>query len=218
MANDDKSPLEYRHAPEVAEIARKLIAAVADHHELVNAHIVYVFRTKASKSRGHETWGKARKPTGLQAWLANPEQTHDVWSEPWPFFVIEIAWDVWQRLDDGQKVALVDHELCHCAVGYSEDGELQLSMRHHDVEEFVGVIKRNGLWRESVQDIGRVSAEQLELSFERVGDTSPSVAGVPLQAIADGVGGEVVNGEIHVDLDNPKRTRRSRAKTPVGVG
>ena len=216
MAADDKSPLEWRSAPEVAELARDLITRVAAHHDLVNAHIEYVFRSKASKSRGHETWGKARKPTGLQAWLANPEQSHDNWGEPMPFFIIEIAYDVWQRLDDNGRMALVDHELCHCAVGWDEDGDMQLSMRHHDVEEFLGVISRNGLWRESVQEIGRVSAEQLQLAFDR----APDPVKVPLEAVAAELGGEVgADGAIHVNLDNPKpKRRRSRSeRTPVGV-
>lgn len=164
-------PNEYRPAPDVAEIARLLIVRVAQHQELVNARIEYVFIKDAPKSRGRETWGRARKVTGLQAWLSNPETLpHPAgFVVPSEFFVIEISHSVWLTLDDGQKVALVDHELSHCAITYDEEtGAPKLAMRHHDVEEFVGVITRNGLWKQDVQYLGICAAEQLRLDVDRV--------------------------------------------------
>lgn len=161
---------EYRPAPEVAEIARQLITRVTGHQELVNAPIVYVFRDEASTTRGRTVLGKARKISGLNAWLSHPELTPrpGSFSEPGEYFVIEIAHDCWERLDDAQRVALVDHELSHCAVGYTEDGRMQLAMRHHDVEEFLGVLDRNGLWKEDVQRLGIVASEQLSLALDRI--------------------------------------------------
>jgi hypothetical protein len=173
---------EYSPAPTVAEIAHQLIHRVEQHHNLVDAHIEYVFIKEAPKTRGREVWGRARKIGGLGAWIANPQQTKRPalgagFTEPWPFFVIEISHDVWTCIDDSQRVALVDHELSHCVVEYDEDsGEPKLGMRHHDVEEFLGVITRNGLWKQDVQSLGIAASEQLSLALDRI----------PAQAAAEG--------------------------------
>lgn len=161
---------EYKPAPEVAEIARQLITRVTQHQELVNATILYLFRSEAATSRGRTILGRARKVTGLNAWLSHPDliPRPGCFTEPGEFFIIEIAHDTWARLDDSQRVALVDHELSHCAVGYTEDGRMQLAMRHHDVEEFLGVLNRNGLWKEDVQQLGIVASEQLSLALDRI--------------------------------------------------
>lgn len=173
-------PAEYRPAPEVAEIARQLITKVTQHQELVNAPIVYLFRSEAAKSRGRIILGRARRITGLNAWLSHPELTprpERSYSEPGEYFVIEIAGDRWGMLDDNQRIALVDHELSHCAVGYNDDGEMQLALRHHDVEEFLGVLDRNGLWKEDVQQLGIVASEQLSLALDRIPAQASTDAG-----------------------------------------
>lgn len=159
---------EYRRAPEVAEIARQLITRVTQHQELVNAHIEYVFIAKAPTSRGRSVLGRARKLTGLSAWLSHPEQHQGSFAEPFPYFVIEISHDTWRDLDDNQRIALVDHELSHCSVGQDDEGATVLAMRHHDVEEFLGVITRNGLWKGDVQQLGIVASEQLSLALDRI--------------------------------------------------
>lgn len=165
---------EYMDAPEVAEIARDLIAKVASHNDLVDARIAYVFIRKAPTSRGHQIWGRARRITGLQAFLSNPEQPRTSFAEGAEYFVIEISHDIWQGLDDGGKRALVDHELSHCAMVWDEDDQTWvLAMRHHDVEEFIGVLQRNGLWRPVLQDMASHAAEQLALAFDRIADATP---------------------------------------------
>ncbi len=169
---------EYKPAPEVAEIARQLIAKVSQHQPLVDVDIVYLFIKDAPKSKGREVLGRARKVSGLQAWLGHPEiSPAKAFAEPTDFFVIEISHNTWMRLDDSQHVALVDHELSHCAVDYDDQtGEPILKTRSHDVEEFIGVINRNGLWKEDVQQLGIVSSEQLSLALDRI----------PAQASTDG--------------------------------
>jgi hypothetical protein len=104
----EKDPVEYRQADEVERIARDLIYDF--HTHLATARIKYVFRSQSAESRGKEVWGRARKVTGLNAWLAGKEKP-GVKCEPLPFFVIEISEPVWKILDENQKQALVDHEL-----------------------------------------------------------------------------------------------------------
>jgi len=56
-------------------------------------------------------------------------------------FEVRVAEDVWMKLNEIQCLALLDHELFHCAI---QDGKPFL--RPHDVEEFYGVIARYGAW------------------------------------------------------------------------
>lgn len=141
---------EWRHAPEVHAIAEEVID---DHHpHLANAPIRYVFRDTASVSRGRVVLGRARKVSGLNAYLVGLVGRERV-DPPADFFVLEIAADEWQRLDIKQRVALVDHELCHLWVEEPADPleHRKLRIVGHDVEEFTEVIQRHGLWRPSVK-------------------------------------------------------------------
>jgi predicted metallopeptidase len=140
--------VDYSPAPEVAKIADSLIES--DHQELAPARIDYVFRSKASRSRGHVVLGKARKITGLSAFLAGNGND--------PFFVVEIALDEWVMLDEDGKRALVDHELCHLNM----DDEGGLDLRGHDLEEFEAIVRRHGLWREPLQSFAVAVQEAFE--------------------------------------------------------
>lgn len=134
----------YTDAPEVADVAQPLIDTI--HTRLTDVPLRFVFRSEAAVTKGHEVWGKARLVTGLNAHLAGPIIAGGLtWDR---LFVIEIANDIWLELDDRQRTALVDHELSHCWA----DGE-KLTLRGHDVEEFAGVIRRWGLWRESLRGV-----------------------------------------------------------------
>lgn len=137
---------EHHPAPSVAVIALDLIGST--HTRLVDVPIVYVFRSSAQISKGRIVLAKARKISGLNAFLAamasgdleqHPEFGHS-------FFCMEVAGDQWLLLDEAQRVALVDHELCHFDVEYNEEGLRELTIRGHDVEEFVEVVRRHGAW------------------------------------------------------------------------
>lgn len=157
---------QYRLAPEVANIASALIA---DHHrDLVEngfVRIEYIFRDEAAVSKGREVWGKARKISGLNAFLSRIETGHIGPEDPEAYFVIEIAEDVWNVLSHRQKVALVDHELSHLSVQIDakDEDKTALVIRGHDLEEFVSVVQRHGLWRADVEHFAKVGAEQLSL-------------------------------------------------------
>ena len=144
----------YSPAPEVEAIASQLID---DYHpDLIGAPITYVFRTPAAMSGGREVWGKARKITGLNAYLAGGPEGADA------FLVIEIALDVWEQLTPAKRHALVDHELSHC----SWDPLEGCSTVGHDVEEFAAVISRHGLWTTTLDTF--VRAGQLRLEAEDI--------------------------------------------------
>jgi predicted metallopeptidase len=147
-------PTEWWTAPEVEEIAEKLIA---EHHpHLADVKIRYVFRDEAAKSRGRTVLGKARKISGLNAHLVGLVGRNHVDGEV-DFFVIEVASDTWRQLDDKQRVALVDHELCHLNIEEPEDAtkDRKLVLRGHDLEEFTEIVQRHGLWKPDVDEFAR---------------------------------------------------------------
>lgn len=139
----------HRPAPAVARIAATLIGQ--HHTHLADVRIDYVFRSETAKSNGKAIWGKARKITGLNAFLATPEDERPVDDDIDEFFVIEIAEPVWAILSENERKALVDHELCHCTTE-QKGGELKLKLRPHDLEEFVQIVRRHGLWRDDVEN------------------------------------------------------------------
>lgn len=152
----------FRPAPAVERIADKLIR---NHHtDLTDVEIRYVFRSEAAKQNGKTILGKARKVSGLSAYLAQPEPGETPSGDA-DLFVIEIAEPEWADLTDAQRVALVDHELCHCTTSFDEDTEtLKLKTVPHDLEEFRAVVERHGLWRPDVEDFAHTIA-QAELNF-----------------------------------------------------
>lgn len=91
---------KYHVADQCAAIGRVLIDHVLAHREIANASIAYVFREKM-KTRDRVVWGKASKASGRESFFAGFD------------FVIEINWEIWRKLSDMQKLALVDHELSH---------------------------------------------------------------------------------------------------------
>ena len=125
----------------------------AHHEHLSDARIVVLFRDPPSMSKGKLVLGTARKGTPAERALAAEE----------PDFVLMLAAGPWRSATVAQRLALLDHELCHC-VGDTENG---WSMRGHDVEDFTEIIERHGLWKEDLEEFGS-AVRQLELPLEEV--------------------------------------------------
>ena len=51
-------------------------------------------------------------------------------------------------LTEKQRLALIDHELCH--IVRDVDSDSGFSMRSHDIEEFAAVVERHGAWKADV--------------------------------------------------------------------
>lgn len=66
--------------------------------------------------------------------------------------------EYWETMDDEQRVALLDHELCHLALAVDKDGfprsdghgRKMYRIRKHDLEEFRDVVRRHGLWQTDI--------------------------------------------------------------------
>lgn len=151
MARRPKTPkvaLTYELAPAVEAIARTLID---EHHpHLLSKRILYIFRSRHAKSGRRIVMGRAKIISGLNAFLAMDEYGsavkenvlgEEVGEAPDPFFLIEIAKDLWMGMDPATRRALVDHELAHCGI----NGEKICTMPH-DVEDFTAIVRRHGLW------------------------------------------------------------------------
>lgn len=155
-------------APEVKAIAQDLIAGY--HPDLAPAYFYHVFVRDTPISKGREVWGRVKVVGGIASYLMSKEFPAAGNAEP--FFVMEIAADVWTRIKYAQKIALVDHELSHCYL--KED--LRPAIDGHDVEEFVGVMRRQGTWRESVRDLLEAAheSESMPLLAATVGESTPA--------------------------------------------
>ncbi len=171
--------VEYSPAPAVAAIAQRLIK---EHHvHLAGERIVYVFRSEHAKEGGKAVFGKARKIGGLNAYLSMTEDGNED-----DYFVIEIAYDIWLGMSDGQRVALVDHELSHCIIKYAENGDMSLAIAPHDLEEFNAVVKRHGLWRSDVKQFLEAASGQLRLLDDETGEIMHGIVEEAARRINDG--------------------------------
>lgn len=139
----------FTEAPEVQEIATRLISEVSEHGHLAEAKIAYLFReAKTWRSKGKVTLGRAKKLAGDTRFLARDVD-----------FTITINAEIWRDLTPAQRVALVDHELSHCGYEYDAKGRRKWTIEDHDVNEFSGVIRRHGLWMEDVKAFAKAVRE-----------------------------------------------------------
>ena len=80
---------------------------------------------------------------------------------------------VWQNIDEKTRRALIDHELCHIAWDCTSNGDLKVdgegrpvwSIVGHDYEDFIGVVKRNGMWIHEVKRFFKGTADQVQLGL-----------------------------------------------------
>lgn len=134
----DKGP-KYTHAPEVEELAAKLIN---DHHShLAEARIKYLFRNGKWQSKGKSTLGKAKLAAEDARFLGQYD------------FIIMISTDAWNSAVPAYREALVDHELQHLDCAEDKAGNKKWSIQDHDVQEFVSVVRRHGLWEVDLQKL-----------------------------------------------------------------
>lgn len=106
------------------------------------------------------TWQKARMIYQLANWFGHI-----------PDFVITIDANYANECTDTEFCALVEHELYHCAQKlnafgmpkFHRDGSPDYGIRGHDVEEFVGVVRRYGATSESVASMAMAAMSKPEI-------------------------------------------------------
>lgn len=147
-------------APEVDAIGRQIIEQ--HHQHLVGYPVRFVFRTPRRVLRGSECLGTAEIISGRFAhFVMNEDEMAMEGQDKGPrMFWIEISLEDWEEsLSAAQQRALVDHELMHCDLEETEDGDLRMTTRPHDIEEFNEIVKRHGLWKSDLWEFGLTVAE-----------------------------------------------------------
>lgn len=140
---------EISEAEDAREIGEELIPQY--HQHLQDARILYLFTTKKRTKNGKLTLATASKATSIMRFIGRGVN-----------FVLLFGKEEWKDLTYKQRVALVDHELCHCEAKYTDDGEREWTIRGHDVEEFSEVVERHGLWLSDLREMAH-AIEQLSL-------------------------------------------------------
>lgn len=147
-------------APELSAWAQDTILAEdgplhnPDHAHLIDADIGFLWASSAFSKRGRTVIGQAEqvmiRAGGWQK--ARQEQQLRDWFGHVPEFLITLAADYCVQCSDMEFCALVEHELYHVgqqqdefgAPAFYKDGRPKLMLRGHDVEEFLGVVRRYG--------------------------------------------------------------------------
>lgn len=176
--------VEFAAAPGLAAWARAAFLEedgpfyVDEHAHLAEAWIAWAWAFVPGRTRGRSiigetqlaaprgsTWSRLRDAATIAGWWrAMPDAERGADSEG-PDLLITLYAPWCTAADDGSFGALVDHELCHCGQaldGYGAPrinqttGRPQYEIRGHDVEEFVGVVRRWGA--RALPDVERMAA------------------------------------------------------------
>ncbi|MBC3345429.1 hypothetical protein HU811_02115 [Pseudomonas sp. SWRI196] len=125
-----------------------------DHAHLIDADVRVMWASSAFEKQGRTVLGQAEQVAfragGWQK--ARMEQQMRDWFGDVPAYIITLAADYCAQCSDADFCALVEHELYHIAQAkdqygapkFTQEGLPKLEMRGHDVEEFVGVVRRYG--------------------------------------------------------------------------
>ncbi|BCD88046.1 hypothetical protein PSm6_44530 [Pseudomonas solani] len=125
-----------------------------DHAHLAEADLEFMWASTAYRKAGRMVLGQAEQVAfRVGGWQrARGEQQMGEWFGRVPDFVITLAADYSSICSDADFCALVEHELYHVAQAldeygapkFTDAGLPKLTLRGHDVEEFVGVVRRYG--------------------------------------------------------------------------
>ncbi|MFI7782645.1 hypothetical protein EN46_01960 [Citrobacter amalonaticus] len=126
-----------------------------DHFHLTGADIAFMWASHGFTKKGRTVLGQAEevmfRAGGWQK--SRMEQQMHEWFGHQPEFIITLAGDFCLECTDLEFCALLEHELYHIAQErdeygapkfYRETGKPKLCLRGHDVEEFIGVVRRYG--------------------------------------------------------------------------
>ncbi|PRD13102.1 putative metallopeptidase [Pantoea coffeiphila] len=166
-------------APEIGEWVQSQILSVdgnlhnPDHGHLIDADLRFMWASSAFAKQGRTVLGQAESVMmRVGGWQkARMEQQMYEWFGEVPKFIITLAADFCVQCTDLEFCALVEHELYHIAQqvdefgapAFTREGQPKLTMRGHDVEEFVGVVRRYGA-SDDVQQLIDAAAERPEVA------------------------------------------------------
>jgi hypothetical protein len=101
-------------------------------------------------------------------------------------FVILLNEEVWNDAEFtvDQKKALLDHEMCHAARAYDDEGEPKIDAkkrpvwrtRKHDLEEFTGIVERHGIWKHDLERFAEAIMRKRRPLLPGLGDAPLDIA------------------------------------------
>jgi len=146
LLTEDSHPLLYVRL-------RDLIAA--HHGELLDARIALAWCTSWKLDvDGHQVLGRCRRATDLDREL-----------HAWDFVILlNREWWEHEQCTPLQRDALLDHELCHATTRDDPHtgepqrdarGRICYRLRKHDLEEFIAIAQRWGVWKRDLELFAR---------------------------------------------------------------
>jgi hypothetical protein len=160
LADKLRLPEQFAPAPELLEwalatfVARDSKLFNPEHAHLAHATVGFLWTNVANRKnqrvivgqaeapQGKGSWGSARSMFQLRRWFG-----HDL------DFLITIDAVYAAGCTDAMFCGLIEHELYHCAQArdqygvpkFTKEGRPVFGLRGHDVEEFIGVVRRYGV-------------------------------------------------------------------------
>ena len=148
-------------APELEEWARATFIEDGsaleneDHAHLQHARIGFCWTCVHNGRHGIRVVGQCEimPPMGMGRWAkARAEQLVEDWFGIVPDFLITLDASYCAQVDDVEFCSLVEHEMYHAgqerdvfgAPKFTKSGRPKFAIRGHDVEEFVGIVRRYG--------------------------------------------------------------------------
>ncbi len=136
-------PLLFDDHEASAELSKQLI--VRYHPNLSSATFRFLCRNKASLRAKEKVPGYVKKASPMDKHLCGGECD----------FIMVIALDVWNDLNERARTALIDHLLMRCnAEEDPKTGEMKYSVRAPQVQEFPEIALRHGRWNEALEELG----------------------------------------------------------------
>lgn len=185
LLEDPTAQLAFAPAPEVLDwLTTNLLNEEGaihnpDHLHLQQADLRVLWASSPSRSKGRAVIGTAEEVTfRCSLWQkARQEQQMTEWFGRVPDYLITLDASYCAQCTDAEFCALVEHELYHIAQvdgafgpEFKKDGTPKIAIRGHDVEEFVGVVRRYGTGH----------AEGSLSRLVRAANTAPEVSRVSL--------------------------------------
>lgn len=150
-----------------------------EHSHLQAADIGYLWTSVPNARGGLAVIGQCElmPPAVMGKWArARAEQQINEWFGDMPDFVITLDALYCDQATDLQFMALVEHELSHAgqeldnygAPKFTRDGRPKFGMRAHDVQEFVGVVRRYGAVGCNVQALVDAANQRPTIGHARI--------------------------------------------------
>jgi len=128
-----------------------------NHSHIAEAKIALAWRHRVKSDKdGILKLGQCLKNSGVHREFANYD------------FIILLNKMAWDAFTNEQKLALLDHELCHIMPSEDKNGEQVrddlgrklFRTRRHDIEEFQEIVKRHGMYKKDLERFAEIVAKK----------------------------------------------------------